>query len=135
MNHILIVEDDIGIADYLSRGLASAGYATDLATDGHSAVAAALTGKHALIVLDLNLPGMDGIVVLNKIREAGIDVPVIVLSARTSLGDRLSSLGSGANDYMPKPFEFAELLARIRLRLGEHLRSDTPRSYITAIWF
>lgn len=131
MSHILIVEDDQGIADYMARGLQQAGYTTDLADDGLDAYEMALTGNHSLIILDLGLPTVDGLEVLRRIRDKGMTVPVIVLSARTSVVDRVGSLEGGANDYMPKPFEFAELLARVKLRVGDAKSADpsTQRSH------
>lgn len=121
---ILIVEDDHGIADYMARGLKGAGYATDVVDDGLDAYDKAIHNNYDMIVLDLGLPTLDGLEVLRRIRAKGINVPVIVLSARTSVVDRVGSLEGGANDYMPKPFQFAELLVRVRLRLGDGKPAD-----------
>lgn len=121
---ILIVEDDHGIADYMARGLEGAGYATDVVDDGLDAYDKAIHNPYDMIVLDLGLPTLDGLEVLRRIRAKGVNVPVIVLSARTSVVDRVGSLEGGANDYMPKPFQFAELLVRVRLRLGDGQPAD-----------
>lgn len=119
MTRILIVEDDAGIADYLARGLEMEGFETDTLDSGHIAADAIAVGGYQLVILDLGLPGANGFEIIHQIRSSGIKVPVIVLSARTSLNDRVTALQSGANDYMPKPFQLAELLARIQLRLAE----------------
>lgn len=124
MSRILIVEDDQGIADYLTRGLEAEGYSTTTVDDGFSAYEEVVYGDYNLIIMDLGLPNMDGLDVLKRVRAKGVNLPVIVLSARTSVHDRVGSLEGGANDYMPKPFQFAELLARVRLRLSDVTTSD-----------
>lgn len=125
MSRILIVEDDHGIADYLSRGLEAEGYSTRCVDDGPAAYDEALFGDYNLIIMDLGLPTYDGLELLRRLRTEGIQLPVIVLSARTAVQDRVRSLEGGANDYMPKPFQFAELLARVRLRLVKDVNTDT----------
>lgn len=117
MSRILIVEDDQDIASFIKRGLEAESYACDIADNGALALGLAQSNTYQLIVLDLSLPLLDGTDVLTKLRDAGVDVPIIVLTARTALKDRIRVLEGGANDYMPKPFQFAELLARVRLRL------------------
>ncbi|MDN6137325.1 response regulator transcription factor [Corynebacterium sp.] len=119
MSRILIVEDDQDIASFIKRGLEAEGYACDIADNGALALGLAQSNSYQLVVLDLSLPLLDGTDVLTKLRAAGVDVPVIVLTARTALKDRVRALEGGADDYMPKPFQFAELLARVRLRLQD----------------
>ena len=119
MSRILIVEDDQDIASFIKRGLEAEGYVCDIADNGALALGLAQSNTYQLVVLDLSLPLLDGTDVLTKLRGAGVDVPVIVLTARTALKDRVRALEGGANDYMPKPFQFAELLARVRLRLHD----------------
>jgi two-component system response regulator TctD len=114
---ILLVEDDPSLARGLSATLRASGYATDIASDGASAWQMASDEPYALITLDLGLPEMSGLEVLRKIRAAGNKVPVLILTARDALEDRLVGLDSGADDYMLKPFEPSELEARIRALL------------------
>ncbi|HEY7793119.1 MAG TPA: response regulator transcription factor [Gaiellaceae bacterium] len=116
---ILIAEDDAGIAAFLDKGLRANGFATRLVADGDSAHALARTGEFDLLVLDIGLPGRDGFTVLRQLREARVTLPVIILTARDSVGDKVAGLEGGADDYLPKPFAFEELLARIRLRLRD----------------
>jgi DNA-binding response OmpR family regulator len=118
---ILIVEDEQRIASFVSKGLRADGHLTTVVGDGHGGLDHALSGDFDLVVLDIGLPGIDGFEVLDQLRSQGSQVPVIVLTARDSVGDTVSALEGGADDYMPKPFRFAELLARVRLRLrSEH---------------
>src|SRR3954468_8374462 len=117
MARILIVEDEERIASFVAKGLRADGHTTAVAGDGHEGLDRALSGDFDLVVLDIGLPGIDGFAVLDQLRSQGSRVPVIVLTARDSVGDTVSALEGGADDYMPKPFRFAELLARIRLRL------------------
>ena len=117
MARILIVEDEERIASFVAKGLRADGHTTAVAADGHVGLDRALSGDFDLVVLDIGLPGLDGFSVLEQLRAQGSRVPVIVLTARDSVGDTVSALEGGADDYMPKPFRFAELLARIRLRL------------------
>lgn len=117
MPRILIAEDDRGISDFISRGLRGEGYECDVVEAGPNAFAAARSGDYDLVILDLGLPHMDGADVLEQLRALGVRIPIIVLTARTNIEDRVRSLEGGADDYMPKPFQFAELAARVRLRL------------------
>jgi len=116
---ILIVEDEDRIASFLAKGLRSEGHVPTVVRDGRQGLDEALSGGHDLVVLDIGLPGLDGFEVLDQLRSQGSKVPVIVLTARDSVTDTVSALEGGADDYMPKPFRFAELLARIRLRLRQ----------------
>jgi two-component system copper resistance phosphate regulon response regulator CusR len=114
---ILVVEDEKRIADFLSRGLESGGYAVDVAGDGTSAIEMVHAADYDLIVLDLGLPDMDGMAVLKKIRNRKVSPPVLILSARDAIDDRVKGLEGGADDYLVKPFAFVELLARVRVLL------------------
>jgi len=114
---ILVVEDEKRIADFLSRGLESGGYAVDVAPDGASAVEMVHATEYDLIVLDLGLPDMDGMAVLKKIRTRKTSPAVLILSARDAIDDRVKGLEGGADDYLVKPFAFVELLARVRVLL------------------
>lgn len=127
MAHILIVEDEQRIASFLAKGLRAEGHQTTLAADGERGLEEALSGLYDLVVLDIGLPRLDGFQVLDQLRSQGSRVPVIVLTARDSVTDTVSALEGGADDYMPKPFRFAELLARVRLRLRTGPDQGTPR--------
>lgn len=111
---ILIVEDDKKLRDSLSEGLLLKGYAIDMAIDGEIADEKCFCENYDLIILDLNLPKMDGFSVLKSIRKEKLDIPVLILSARDNIEDKVKGLDLGANDYLTKPFHFAELEARIR---------------------
>ncbi|MBI4873004.1 MAG: response regulator transcription factor [Acidobacteria bacterium] len=118
---LLVVEDEKRIADFLERGLKSAGYAVDLAGDGAAALNLVHAADYDLIVLDLMLPDIDGFKLLEKIRDRTAGPPVLILSARGNVDDRVKGLELGADDYVVKPFAFVELLARVRalLRRGQ----------------
>lgn len=119
MTKILVVEDEPGISSFVSKGLKSAGFNVYVADHGADAIDKALSGDFSLMVLDIGLPDMDGFDVLEQIRGQGATLPIIVLTARSSVEDTVAGLEQGADDYMPKPFRFEELLARIRLRLRD----------------
>jgi DNA-binding response OmpR family regulator len=116
---ILIVEDETGIADFLARGLEAEGYGVTVATDGIAGERLALSPATDLVILDRMLPGRDGIEVLAAIRRAKPTLPVILLTAKAEVTDRVEGLDLGATDYVTKPFAFDELLARIRARFRE----------------
>jgi len=125
MTHILIAEDEPRISAFVSRGLESAGYTTTIVTSGDTALEFALGGDVDLVLLDVGLPGMDGFDVLRHLRGQGSSVPVIMLTARSSTRDTVEGLDAGANDYVPKPFKFDELLARVRSRLRENVHTGS----------
>lgn len=123
---LLIVEDEPKTGNYLRQGLIEAGYVVDLACNGIDGLHLAGSGEYQLIILDVMLPGLDGWNVLSRLREAGWQVPVLFLTARSSIADRVQGLELGADDYLAKPFEPRELLARIRnvLRRTEALPAN-----------
>ena len=114
---ILVVEDERTLAGFIEQSLRSEGHAVTVCHDGDSGEAAALTGDYALVLLDLTLPGKDGLEVLRAIRARMPELPVIVLTARAAVEQRVEGLDRGANDYVTKPFSFEELLARVRAQL------------------
>lgn len=120
---LLIVEDEPKTGNYLRQGLIEAGYVVDLACNGIDGLHLAGSDEYQLVILDVMLPGLDGWNVLSRLREAGWQVPVLFLTARSSIADRVQGLELGADDYLAKPFAFAELLARVRtlLRRGQAL--------------
>jgi len=124
---ILIVEDEIKIGDYLRQGLSEAGFVIDLARNGFDGHQLAMTETYDLIILDIMLPDVDGWSILQSLRNIGRSVPVLFLTARDSVDDRVKGLELGADDYLVKPFAFAELLARVRtlLRRGATTSTDT----------
>ncbi len=123
----LIIEDDTGVARFIDRGLRENGFAAEVAADGEAGLQSALADDFDVIVLDLMLPVRDGFSVLRELRRRGHKTPVICLTARDTVDDRVTGLDLGADDYLVKPFSFAELLARIRalLRRGAML-TDNP---------
>ncbi len=114
---ILVVEDDGGIARLICRGLEEAGYTVETTADGVRGLEMARTTTYGLIVLDIMLPGMDGLRVCEELREAQNRVPILMLTARDAMEDRVRGLDLGADDYLAKPFEFPELMARVRALL------------------
>lgn len=123
----LVIEDDIKIRGFIEKGLREASYAVELSDNGDTGLELALAGGFDAIILDLMLPGRDGFNVLREIRHAGISTPVICLTARDGVEDRVRGLDLGADDYLAKPFSFTELLARLRalLRRGSALSANT----------
>lgn len=119
MNRILIAEDEARIASFLEKGLKANGFTTVTVGDGEEAAAMAVDTDFDLLILDLGLPVVDGVHVLSQIRARGERMPVIILTARDGLTDKVSGLEGGADDYVTKPFKFEELLARVRTRLRD----------------
>ena len=137
---VLVVEDERRIADFISRGLSEQGYAVDVAYDGGEALQWADVAEFDVIILDVMLPVRDGIEVCLTLRERGLRTPILILTARDAVEDRVRGLDSGADDYLVKPFAFAELLARLRaltrrepavlgivLRVGDLILDTTTR--------
>jgi len=114
---LLVVEDDVKMASLLNRGLEREGYAVDIAANGEDALWAGRELPYDAVVLDAMIPPPDGFEVCRRLREAGRWMPIIMLTARDSIGDRVHGLDAGADDYLPKPFSFAELFARLRALL------------------
>jgi DNA-binding response OmpR family regulator len=114
---LLVVEDEARIAAFLAKGLTAHGYAVEWASTGAEGLKLGVTPDVGLVILDLKLPDLDGLEVLAGLRERGSMVPVLILSARGRVDDRVRGLDLGADDYLPKPFAFTELLARVRARL------------------
>ena len=126
MPSILIAEDEIRISSFVEKGLRAAGYMSTVCDDGVDAVHLALTDEFDLMLLDVGLPGIDGFEVLRRVRAVNPELPIIMLTARTSLQDTVEGLDGGANDYVPKPFKFDELLARIRVQLRDASPNQSP---------
>src|SRR5256714_14270959 len=112
--HILLIEDELGLCRLLRRALEASRHVVDVAPEGEVGLAAALGGDYDLILLDLGLPDMDGLEVCQRLRAAGSGTPVLMLTARDEVEDRVAGLDAGAEDYLGKPFALAELLARVR---------------------
>ena len=121
----LIVEDDQTIADFVTRGLREAGFVVDHAADGTTGLDLAGTGGYDVAIVDLMLPGMDGISLIQALRRKGIRTPVLILSARQSINDRVTGLEIGGDDYLVKPFAFPELLARVHALIRRASASPT----------
>ncbi|KQM19455.1 winged helix-turn-helix domain-containing protein [Novosphingobium sp. Leaf2] len=123
---ILMVEDDPATAEFIAKGLEEAGFVVDRAENGRDGLFLSTDGGYACIVLDRMLPGLDGMAVLAALRGAGVETPVIILSALGSPEDRIKGLTGGCDDYMVKPFTFAELLARIKLLIRRSASAPAP---------
>ncbi len=117
MNRILIAEDEPRIASFLEKGLKANGFTTIVVEDGDAAIRVTDSNDFDLLILDLGLPGKDGLQVLEELRGRGETLPIIILTARDEIGDKVVGFESGADDYVTKPFRFEELLARVRARL------------------
>jgi len=111
---LLIIEDDEKIASFIARGMREAGYVVDVCHDGDSGLEYGLTDRYDAAVVDIMLPGLDGLQVIERLRSENVSTPVLILSARQSVDDRIKGLQQGGDDYMVKPFSFSELLARIQ---------------------
>jgi len=116
---ILVVEDDIKISAFLEKGLKEENYAVDCCYDGEEAFYLITTNKYDLIILDLMIPYIDGVTLCNDLRKIGNNTPIIMLTAKSSIEDKVLGLNSGANDYLSKPFSFDELIARIKVQLRD----------------
>jgi len=123
---VLLIEDDQAIAEFVSRGLREAGYAVHREADGEAGLRAALDMPADVAIIDLMLPKMDGLAVIETLRKRGQTMPVLILSARRSVDDRVRGLQAGGDDYLTKPFAFAELLARIQALLRRASRTGEP---------
>jgi DNA-binding response OmpR family regulator len=127
---LLLVEDELDIQDFLKRSLEEAGYQVDAASDGKTAECLASEGAYDLLIVDLGLPDQDGISLILRLRQIGVRAPVLILSARRSVDDRVRGLEQGGDDYLTKPFALAELLARLRNLLK---RNSAPGSETTRL--
>ena len=124
----LIIEDDQTIADFVARGLRESGFAVDHAADGDEGLEAALQQPYDVAIIDLMLPKRDGLAVIDTLRRRGLTTPVLILSARRSVDDRVRGLQAGGDDYLTKPFAFAELLARVQALVRRASLSPEPTS-------
>jgi two-component system, OmpR family, response regulator len=122
----LLVEDDATIAEFVERGLREAGFAVDEASDGDEGLSAALREPYDVAVVDLMLPKRDGLSLINELRRRNVSTPVLILSARRSVDDRVRGLQAGGDDYLTKPFAFAELLARVQALVRRATRAPEP---------
>lgn len=133
MSKILVVEDEAGISSFIAQGLAEEGMEAVVAATGSAAVEQVLESEFDLVILDIGLPDMDGFEVLKQIRGQGASMPVIILTARSSVEDTVAGLEGGADDYMPKPFRFEELVARIKLRIKQSGGGSDKPSHIIQV--
>jgi two-component system, OmpR family, response regulator MprA len=122
---ILVVDDDRAVRESLRRSLAFNGYQVELATDGYAALDAVIAHRPDAMVLDVMMPRLDGLEVCRRLRSSGDDLPIMVLTARDAVSDRVSGLDAGADDYLPKPFALEELLARLRALLRRRTPDET----------
>jgi len=127
---ILLIEDEKNLATVISKGLEEEGYSVDVSTDGEEGLFMAQEIPHDVIILDIMLPGLDGFSILQSLRSSNILTPVIMLTAKDALEDKIKGLDTGADDYLTKPFEFEELLARLRALLR---RKSTHKSAVLKI--
>lgn len=125
MAQILIAEDEPRIASFLEKGLRANGFIPSIATDSQETLQLVLGNNYDLLILDLGLPGQDGLEILEQIRGQGEQLPIIILTARDDINDKVAGLEGGADDYMTKPFRFEELLARVRVRLRNRQLSQS----------
>ncbi len=130
---ILLIEDDRETSAYLAKGLGQEGHTVDSATTGNDGLYRATDGNFDLIILDRMLPGIDGLSVLRALRAAQVETPVLILSALASVGDRIDGLDSGSDDYLVKPFSFAELLARVNALLRRREARVDPADHRLAV--
>ena len=123
---LLVVEDEKKVARFVKKGLEEEGYAVDVAPDGEEGLGMALDGVHDLIILDIHLPRMDGLGVLQELRKKKVATPVLLLTVRATIEDKVLGLDAGADDYLTKPFAFQELLARVRALLRRRADAEAP---------
>jgi DNA-binding response OmpR family regulator len=128
--HVLVIEDEQKMADLIKRGLEEEGMEVETAYDGDAGLESGKTGKHDLIILDLGLPGRNGLDISRELRDAGVKTPILILTAQDSTEMKVKGLDSGADDYLTKPFAFAEMLARIRALQRRTLSEDSTRLQI-----
>ena len=126
---ILVVEDDESIASFVARGLREAGFAVDVAPNGHEGLAKAQTDEYDAAIIDVMLPGRDGVSVVEELRRSGVRTPVLLLTARRTIEDRVHGLESGADDYLTKPFAFPELLARVHALIRRAKGTPEPTEF------
>jgi len=129
---ILVVEDDTKIASFIAKGLKEAGFAVDVAGNGSEGLHLGLSGTYDAAVIDIMLPGLDGLSLIERLREKMISTPVIILSARRTVDDRIKGLQAGGDDYMVKPFSFSELLARVQALIRRSTRVAEPAKLTAA---
>ena len=129
---VLLVEDDATIAEFVEKGLREAGFAVDRAADGRSGLERALAEPYDAAIVDVMLPQMDGLALIDTLRARGQRMPVLILSAKRSVDDRVRGLQAGGDDYLTKPFAFAELLARVQALVRRATRSPEPTSLTVA---
>ena len=129
---VLVVEDDPTIADFVAKGLREAGFAVDVAGDGDAGLQVALEGGYDVAIVDVMLPKRDGLSLIDAVRKRGVETPVLILSARRSVDDRVKGLQAGGDDYLTKPFAFAELLARVQALMRRATRSPEATSLAVA---
>ena len=130
MTSILIAEDEPRIASFIEKGLKAKGFTTAIASDATEVVQMVFNDSFDLLLLDLGLPEKDGLVVLEELRGQGADLPIIILTARDDINDKIAGLEGGADDYVTKPFRFEELVARINLRLRSNQTSSTTKNTV-----
>jgi two-component system OmpR family response regulator len=123
---LLIVEDDATIADFVRTGLVEAGFAVDVAAEGEAGLELAITGGYDAAIVDVMLPKVDGLTLIERMRARGVRTPVLILSARRTVGDRVQGLQAGGDDYLTKPFAFAELLARVQALIRRATGATEP---------
>ena len=123
---LLLIEDDKKIASFIEKGLKESGFSVDVAFEGVEGLALVLSQSYDLAIVDIMLPGLDGLTIIEKMRQRGVQIPVLILSARQSVDDRIHGLQTGGDDYMVKPFSFSELLARVQALIRRDKSAIAP---------